>query len=87
MERNFKRKLESPFSVGKNGDSSKSSSMDINLTKLPIDPGLRTPILDYHPNIGDQVRRAYLLKGPCQPRHRNFSYSGFGNQLRKFNTT
>ncbi|WOK94060.1 zinc finger MYM-type protein 1-like protein [Canna indica] len=29
---------------------------------LPADPGLRHPISDYHPNVQDDVRRAYLQK-------------------------
>lgn len=35
------------------------------LMSLPT--GLRIPILDYNANIRDQIRRAYMLKGPCQP--------------------
>ena len=39
---------------------------------------MRPQILDYHPNIRDQVRRAYLLKGPCQPRSHNFPFKEYG---------
>ncbi|KAL6573582.1 ubiquitin-specific protease ubp15 [Orobanche hederae] len=61
-----------------NVDRSKQSRMEINLPDLPTDPGLRIRILDYNPNIRDEVRRAYLLKGPCQPRSHDFPYTAFG---------
>ncbi|KAL6573705.1 hypothetical protein OROHE_002164 [Orobanche hederae] len=59
--------------------------MEINLPDLPTDPGLRIRILDYNPNIRDEVRRAYLLKGPCQPRSHDFPYTAFGQRSRRFN--
>jgi hypothetical protein len=31
------------------------------------DPGLRVAIEQFHPNIRDDVRRAYLVKGPTKP--------------------
>ncbi|KAI3883258.1 hypothetical protein MKW92_000390, partial [Papaver armeniacum] len=46
--------------------SSGSSSIflsEAELENLPSDPGLRKQIIEYHPNIRDQVRRAYLQKG------------------------
>ena len=33
-----------------------------------VDPGCRIAIDRFHPNIRDEVKRAYLLKGPTQPR-------------------
>ena len=51
-----------------------------DLEKLEADPGLRTSILDYNPNIRDDIRRAYLLKGPCQPMNHNFPYVMFGKK-------
>ncbi|XP_065868106.1 uncharacterized protein [Euphorbia lathyris] len=42
-------------------------SIEFNPKDLISDPGLRIPIDNYYPNIRDQVRRAYLAKGPCQP--------------------
>ncbi|XP_024986255.1 zinc finger MYM-type protein 1-like [Cynara cardunculus var. scolymus] len=66
-------------------DSSKQSRMEINLADLPTDPGLRLRIWDYNPNIRDEVRRAYLLKGPCQPRNHEFPYTNFGTKPRRFN--
>jgi hypothetical protein len=32
-----------------------------------VDPRLRKPIDEYDVNIRDDVRREYLLRGPCQP--------------------
>ncbi|KAK8925828.1 hypothetical protein KSP39_PZI018041 [Platanthera zijinensis] len=52
---------------------------------LPTDPGLRPRITNYSPNDQDQVRRAYLLAGPCQPRDHAFPQKIFGNKLRRFN--
>ncbi|KAJ9537272.1 hypothetical protein OSB04_030005 [Centaurea solstitialis] len=70
-----------------NADSSKRSRVDseINLADLPSDPGMRIRILDYNPNIRDEVRRSYLLKGPCQPRNHQFPYTLFGRKQRRFN--
>ena len=31
------------------------------------DPALRKPVEEYHISIRDEVRRRYLVKGPCQP--------------------
>jgi hypothetical protein len=36
------------------------------------DPRLRIPIEKFHPNIREDVRRAYLLKGPTKPFGHNF---------------
>ncbi|KAJ9541078.1 hypothetical protein OSB04_027584 [Centaurea solstitialis] len=66
-------------------DGSKQSRIEINLADLPTDPGLRTRIWDYNPSIRDEVRRAYLLKGPCQPRKHEFPYNIFGSKQRRFN--
>lgn len=44
------------------GDVIKKFSQD----HIISDPGLRIPIERFHPNIRDQVKRAYLLKGPTQ---------------------
>jgi len=37
-----------------------------------VDPGCRITIDRFHPNIRDEVKRAYLLKGPTQPRGHAF---------------
>ena len=85
IERFFKRKIEeSSIPTEKNDNSIKSSKVDFDPKELETDPGLRIPILEYHPNIRDQVRRAYIDKGPCQPRLHKFPKTQFGKQLRKF---
>jgi hypothetical protein len=39
---------------------------------LPYDPGERIPISRYNANDQDDVRRGYILKGPCQPYEHTF---------------
>lgn len=39
---------------------------EFNPAEIVCDPAHRQQIDDYHPNMQDQVRRAYLLKGPTQ---------------------
>ncbi|KAL4573208.1 hypothetical protein LXL04_020007 [Taraxacum kok-saghyz] len=58
--------------------------MEINLPDVPSDPGLRTRILDYDANVRDKVRRAYLLKGACQPKSHEFPVTLFGKKPRRF---
>ncbi|KAL1225039.1 hypothetical protein V5N11_002818 [Cardamine amara subsp. amara] len=64
-----------------------SSTADVDLDNLSYDPGERIPILEYHPNIRDEVRRIYLTKGPCQPRSHRFEQRRIaeGDALRRFN--
>ncbi|XP_026400081.1 uncharacterized protein LOC113295972 [Papaver somniferum] len=56
-----------------------------NPADLPTDPALRIPISEYDPDIRDQVRRAYLKKGPCQPLGGGdvFVDEGFSNWKKK----
>ena len=35
-----------------------------NLEPLEADPGRRKQINEFHPNLQDEVRKAYLIKGP-----------------------
>ncbi|XP_041997224.1 uncharacterized protein LOC121747282 [Salvia splendens] len=56
----------------------------VDLENLPSDPGERPDIMSYPPNLIEQVRRAYLLKGPCQPRNHDFRPTVDGNRKRKF---
>ncbi|KAL5557496.1 hypothetical protein UlMin_039732 [Ulmus minor] len=72
--------------MGTNGDITKSINLDISLDELETDPGLRIPISEYNPNIRDEVRRKYLLSGPCQPRNHDFPLTQFGKQSRKFSS-
>ena len=83
MEKYFSKVLPSPPLLVENGEGSKQNGVKEILTNLPTDPGLRPRILDYHPNIRDQVRRAYLLKGPCQPRSHNFLFKEYEKTPRR----
>jgi hypothetical protein len=42
------------------------------LDDIKFDPGLRIPIDQFHPNIRDDVKFAYLEKGPTQPTRHKF---------------
>ncbi|XP_062085462.1 uncharacterized protein LOC133791557 [Humulus lupulus] len=88
MDKDLKRKLELPFFGRKkanNDANAKTSKEEFNLGDLPTDLGLRIPILDYNPNIRDQVRRHYMQMGPCQPRHHDFPKKKCGQAFRIFN--
>ncbi|XP_023754831.2 uncharacterized protein LOC111903287 [Lactuca sativa] len=85
MEKYLTKRKISDSSEASNVDFSKHSRVEINLPDLPSDPGMRTRILDYDPNVRDEVRRAYLLKGPCQPKSHEFPYTLFGKKARRFN--
>ncbi|XP_060201758.1 uncharacterized protein LOC132630195 [Lycium barbarum] len=64
------------------------SSQVFDLSTLNYDPGERTPILDYHPNHRDVIRRAYLINGPCQPRLLQHEYpqTNISGSMRRFNS-
>ena len=85
MYRYFKRTLESLTLTQKNDDNAKSSREA--LMNLEADPGKKIPISYYHVNIRDDVRRAYIEKGPCQRNLTNFPYTKFGESQRRFNRT
>ena len=88
LESYYKRESETPpICTEKNSNCAKRSKVDIDLENLPTDPGLRTPISEYDPNIRDQVRRAYIQRGPCQPRNHKYPLKQFGNQSRKVNVS
>ncbi|XP_073304597.1 uncharacterized protein [Primulina huaijiensis] len=82
MHRFFKRKDPEP-EVQSIGDVRVE---EFDFSQLPADPRLRTPICEYNVNIRDQVRRAYLQNGPCQPSGYEFPKRKFGvSQCRRFN--
>ena len=94
MERFLKRKLSSSGSVGETSseNTSKSTARNvslmpkhIDLDSLPWDPAERKRILEYHPNQRDEIRRKYLIRGPCQPRGHDFPQKMIGKKLRRFN--
>ena len=83
--RYFKRTLKSSIPSGENDDNAKSSREEYDLTNLKADLGKRNYISDYHSNILDDVRRAYILKGLCQPNLVSFPYTKFGEKRQHFN--
>ncbi|KAL4565530.1 hypothetical protein LXL04_029628 [Taraxacum kok-saghyz] len=86
MDKYLTKRKASDSSKSINVEFSKRIRAEINLPNdLPSDPGMRTRILDYDPNVQDEVRRAYLLKGPCQPKSHNFPCTLFGQKPRRFN--
>jgi hypothetical protein len=76
------------FVIRKPKDSSSSSSSKricVDLNNLPSDPRLREPISSYHPNDQDNIRRAYIQKGPCQIVPYNLPQTEIGGSMRRFN--
>ncbi|XP_058727121.1 uncharacterized protein LOC131598551 [Vicia villosa] len=53
---------------------------EFNPNEIVRDPGYREQISEYAPDIQDQVRRAYILKGPMQPDLSSFPRTQFGSQ-------
>uniref|UniRef100_A0A7N2MB19 TTF-type domain-containing protein n=1 Tax=Quercus lobata TaxID=97700 RepID=A0A7N2MB19_QUELO len=52
----------------------------IDLDSLDYDPGTRKQIWEYHVNQHDEIRRAYIKKGPHQPPLETFKKSGKHNR-------
>jgi hypothetical protein len=65
-------------------ESSLNVANEFNLNEIVRDPGLRKQIDTYAPDIQDQVRRTYILKGPMQPNLPNFPRTQFGSVTRAF---
>ncbi|KAK2357738.1 zinc finger MYM-type protein [Trifolium repens] len=55
---------------------------EFNSNEIVRDPGRRKQIHEYDPNIQDQLRRAYILKGPTQPILEKFPRTAFGSGSR-----
>jgi len=64
---------------------SSSARSQVDLSTLQSDPGERKLISHYHPNEHDEVRRAYIQKGPYQPRNHVFPQRMMSGNLRRFN--
>ncbi|XP_022032605.2 zinc finger MYM-type protein 1-like [Helianthus annuus] len=69
--------------------SSNGKPLKIDMDNLPWDPSERKPISSYHPSQKDEIRRTYLLRGPCQPQGKKDDFPqtqvGNGDKLRRFN--
>lgn len=61
-----------------------NAANEFNPNDIVRDPGCRKQIDEYAPEIQDQVRRAYILKGPTQPNLTNFPRTQFGKYSRAF---
>jgi hypothetical protein len=62
----------------------KKHRAEFSQANMIADPGNRKPFDDYEPEIRDQVKRAYALSGPTQPREFQFSSKWIGGQWRSF---
>ncbi|XP_058733887.1 uncharacterized protein LOC131605559 [Vicia villosa] len=51
---------------------------------LETNPGKRSQILEYHPNDQDEVRRAYLVSGPCKIKLTEYESTNIGGKERSF---
>ncbi|KAL6286262.1 hypothetical protein ACE6H2_010652 [Prunus campanulata] len=71
--------------ISKDVDSSKESELQDIFANLIADLGFRPQMLDYDLNIRDKVQRAYLQKGPCQPKDHTFPQTDLSGYDRLFN--
>ncbi|XP_024993104.1 uncharacterized protein LOC112526901 [Cynara cardunculus var. scolymus] len=89
MERFLKRKASTSDNSGKPLNNLRndlpSMPREVDLNNLPSNPTERKRILQYHPNQREEIRRHYLIKGPCQPRGHDFPKRIIGNKARRFN--
>ncbi|XP_015166277.1 uncharacterized protein [Solanum tuberosum] len=61
--------------------SHSSPRQEFNVNDLKADLIETTPILNYHPNLRDEISGEYIIKAPCQPRTHQFPQTGsFGTR-------
>uniref|UniRef100_A0A453GWF7 TTF-type domain-containing protein n=1 Tax=Aegilops tauschii subsp. strangulata TaxID=200361 RepID=A0A453GWF7_AEGTS len=58
---------------------------EVDTSNLPPDPANRIAIFQYSAKVRDDVRRAYLLRGPFQPTGHAFLQTDFSGVQRRFN--
>jgi hypothetical protein len=63
---------------------SNDPNVALNDTDIVEDPRLWVPIENLHSNFRDAVRRAYILKGPCQPKGHNYPRRSICGRKRSF---
>jgi len=93
--RMMKRTLRNYFSSSSGSGPSTNESTtqpkkpraEFSQSNMIADPGNRKPIDDYEPEIRDQVKRAYALSGPTQPREFQFPRKWIGGEWRSFQKT
>ncbi|KAJ9552583.1 hypothetical protein OSB04_016628 [Centaurea solstitialis] len=77
VEKYLKRKAPIP-------STSNASNNTIDINDLPWDPSERPKIISYNPNQRDEIRRKYLVMGPCQPRGHEFPTKLIEAKARRF---
>ncbi|KAK9994738.1 hypothetical protein SO802_024441 [Lithocarpus litseifolius] len=77
--------MENPNHNNESESNPKRTHIEVDVVNLPMDPGLRIKISDYHPNERDQIRRHYLQNKACQPVNHDFPQCQFGKTKRRFN--
>ena len=66
--------------------STEEEEEHVDISNLPPNPADRKPISQYKTaKVCDDVRRAYLLRGPCQPDGHVFGQTDFSGIQRRFN--
>ena len=65
-------------------ESSKRSCEEINVDDLSADPVDQRRMSNYNPNDREKVRRAYLQRGPYQPRGHKFPQKVIGKHKKRF---
>ncbi|XP_076932931.1 uncharacterized protein LOC143598651 [Bidens hawaiensis] len=68
----------------KGGESSTKTPDYVDVDALPSDHADRKPISAYNVNQRDEIRRAYILRAPCQPRSIEFPQKKVGKEFRRF---
>ena len=71
--------------IGEENVQEQHKYMKVDLNSLHVDPVDRPSIDFYHVNQRDEIRRAYLQKGLCQPQNHTFPQRDFGGKPRRFN--
>ena len=74
MERYFGKKKDAPNSISV---EQKRPQIELDLREIVEDPGNRKPIDEFHHDIRDEARRAYLQKGPYRPADHKFPKTKF----------
>ena len=76
MERYYAKKDASNSNTGNKETESrleqKRPRIELDLRDIVDDPGNRKPIDEFHHDIRDEARRAYLQKGPYRPTGHKF---------------
>ncbi|XP_047266475.1 uncharacterized protein LOC107839933 [Capsicum annuum] len=71
--------------VEENHHSAKRQKQRVNLNSLLVDPKERKFIWEYNLNDRDEIRRAYIQRGPHQPRVREFPQRDISGLKCRFN--